>query len=142
VIEGSGFVSPRGLGNHEVWTYQGPGSIGRRNPRGTPLLFESFTNLVEATQTLREWPEPSGLLQELTRLQGGQLSDHVAAVGGAALYRNPTLRKKIRAWMSAVRSNDVPVDDITLARVADIASITTLMSELGGTWHVISELHA
>jgi hypothetical protein len=49
VIEGSGFVSPRGLGNHEVWTYQGPGLIGRRNPRGTPLVFESFTNLVEAT---------------------------------------------------------------------------------------------
>ena len=135
VIEGSGFVSPTRLGRHTVWTYRSPGTNGRPNPRGPAFRFEAFDDLVGHVRGAFE----RGV--EIIPYDRDPLATHVAAVGAAARHRHPALRKKVEQWVKRVRSDEVPVDDETLARVADVASITTLMTQLGGTWHVFGDLH-
>lgn len=136
VIDGSGFVSPTRLGGHAVWTYRSPGTDGHANPGGQAFRFESVADLAGHLLGAVERS------MEIVPFDDDPLARHVEALGDAARYRNPSLRLKVDRWMRSVLSEDVLVDGATLARVADIASITTLMTQLNGSWHVVGDLRA
>jgi len=131
IIQGSGFVSPQRLGAHQVWTYQQPGVAGVPNPSGRPVPFESFADLArqfygltEAGAALVPHDDPD------------LLRAHVARVGEAARYRNPAIRMKSTQWLASVRNRDIPLSSEALQRVADVAAITTLTSQINASWHV------
>jgi hypothetical protein len=137
VIADSGFVGPLALRGHVVWTYQRPGSSGRPNPRGPRIRFERFADLVDAlgTSLARE--------QALVPYEDDPLAAHVARVGAAATDRNPRLRSKRDQWLKSARADpSLELRDDTLERVADIAAITTLMSQFGGAWFVVDDAEA
>lgn len=134
VIEASGFVSPSRLGRHTTWTYKAPGIDGRPNPRGPATPFESFADLSAAVRGT------IGRRMELVPFEKYPLSTHVAALGDAARYRNPRLREMVDGWLRLALRQDVPVDHETLMRVADVASVATLMDQLGGSWYVVGDL--
>jgi hypothetical protein len=137
VIAESGFVSPVRLGGHVVWTYQRPGSAGRPNPRGPSVRFEQFGDIVDALGT------SLSRTRELVPYDDDPLADHVARVGAAATDRNPRLRQRRDQWLKNAHADpglDLPDD--TLERVADVAAITTLMSQFGGAWFVVADAEA
>jgi hypothetical protein len=135
VIEGSGFVSPQRLGSHTVWTYQQPGVHGRGNPRGTAAPFESFSDLAQHFNRLSESGRDVVLYEQI-----GPLGAHVSRVGEAARYRNPSIRRKAELWLKRARAEGLPLSDESLRQVADVASITTLMAQVNGSWHVALDL--
>jgi hypothetical protein len=136
-IAGSGFVSPRRLGSHRVWTYQQPGSDGIPNPRGRPLRFESFSDLAGRFYELRETSQALVPFDDPDLLRA-----HVERMGEAARYRNPAIRRKTDRWLAAARAIDIAVSDETLQQVADIAAFTTLTAQINAAWFVALSLPA
>jgi hypothetical protein len=137
VIERSGFVAPMRIGRHRVWTYESPGNHGLPNPRGRSALFETFQDLYGEVRRMTE-PVPE-TRSDIVPYRTDQLWAHLVALGAAARYRNPTLRAKVHQWLDRAIDEDVPTDTETLRRVGDIASITTLMAQINGTWHLIAD---
>lgn len=136
VIAGSGFVSPQQLGAHWVWTYRQPGTDGLPNPRGTPMRFESFSDLAAHFYELTETS------QALVRFEDPDLlRAHVERMGEAARYRNPTIKQKTVRWLAAARATDIPVSDETLEQIADVAAFTTLTAQIDASWHVALSLN-
>jgi hypothetical protein len=136
VIAESGFVSALHLGRHIVWTYQRPGSVGRPNPRGPSLRFETLGDIADALAT------SMNRTQALVPYEGSPITAHVARVGAAATDRNPKLRSRRDQWLRNAGDAGIDMPDETLERVADIAAITTLMSQLGGAWFVVANVEA
>ena len=64
----------------------------------------------------------------------------VERVGAAARYGNPSIRRKTEQWLRRAREAEIPVEDETLRRLADVASVTTLMAQVQGSWHVALSL--
>jgi hypothetical protein len=124
----SGFVGPTDLARHRVWTYRLPGIDGRANPTGSRRPFDTFEELFS------RWP-PSAP-GELVPYEG--LSDHLLALGTAAMERNPTLRRKIEAWLRALPSRDLGLDSEQIRQVGDLAAIVTVTDQIGASWHLRS----
>jgi hypothetical protein len=134
VIEATGFVSPTRLGGHVIWTYRRPGIDGLANPHGRSLPFESITQLAQSLQSIHE----TGT--QLVVFGERPLAVHLRRLGEAARYRNPAIRKKTEQWLRNALLGGLGLTRDTLEHVADLAAITTLMAQLGGTWHVVSNV--
>jgi hypothetical protein len=132
VIRNSGFVEPRGLGSHSVWTYLGPGIVGRANPDGEPIRFETFEDL------FTDHGEPTISRADLVENDEDRLDAHLALLGAVAREREPSLRIPIERWLRAAAAAEIQLSATTKRRIADIASITTLMHRIGGSWHLVA----
>jgi hypothetical protein len=136
-FRGSGFVSPKKLGAHQVWTHQQPGIDGIPNPRGRPVQFESFGDLA-----LRFYGLTEAGAALVARDDPDPLRSHVERVGEAARYPNPAIRMKTTQWLASARNRDIPLSSEGLQQVADVAAITTLTSQINASWHVALSLNA
>ena len=125
----SGYVSPRALTGHRVWTFDRPGAYGHANPRRARQVFESFGNLFEslaADQALgSEIVLSSSLPAQVTRL------------AEAARRREPGLRMRVDRWIAHLEALDVGLTQHQLSLVAAYTSVVTLLSAIGATWHLV-----
>jgi hypothetical protein len=132
VLVRSGFVSPATIGSHRVWTYVEPGVAGRANPSTGPRPFETVEDIVSSL--LQNQSRPS---REMVLPEDGFMI-HLRQVGEAAREREPRLRRDIEAWTMSVAESNIGVSSEILQRLADLASVTSLVARIGATWHVIS----
>jgi hypothetical protein len=54
------------------------------------------------------------------------------------MERNPTLRRKIEAWLRALPSRDLGLDSEQIRQVGDLAAIVTVTDQIGASWHLRS----
>lgn len=134
VLDRSGFVAPTALGSHRVWTFTEPGTTGRANPSGRSAHFEAIEELLRLGQTDSERLLPQ-------RVDGIEaLSEHLEVVAAAARNRAPRLRTQVDRWMASVRRRDLILSEEGLRRIGNLASITSLTSQIGAWWSIADRL--
>lgn len=134
LLRRSGFVPPSVLNNHRYWTYIAPGRIGRANPDGEPRDFEDLTQLLSQLDGEQRIEAGS---QELVSGDDA-LRTHLGLVGQAARTREPSIRIPVDRWIRAVRETVTSLEADTIEAIRDVASITSLMSAVGGSWWITS----
>lgn len=134
VLSRSGFVAPTTLGSHRVWTYTEPGTHGRANPSGRSAHFEAIEELLRLSHTDLDRPLP----QRVDDVDA--LSEHLRVVAQAARDRAPRLRERVDRWIASVRRRDLLLSDEGLRRIGDLASISSLVAEIGARWSVSDRL--
>lgn len=135
VLSLTGFVRPTHMHSHRVWTYARPGSVGRANPSGRRVLFETLEQLVRLPNSGGHVPMPEPSATPVERL-----SDHLQVVAGAAREREPRLRRDVDEWVKSVRRRDLILSPAGLRRIADLATITSLTAEVGAFWCIADRL--
>ncbi|MFF0341245.1 hypothetical protein [Kribbella sp. NPDC004875] len=133
VIARSGHVSPEAMGKHAVWTYQTAGTVGRGNPNGPEVMFESFGQLLEDFVQTRD-SRPAALVQ----YQG--LSAHLAAVADACRSRAPRVRRAVAEWAGNLNQARPPFESVQ--PLVDYFTIQAVMSWYQMSWWVIDGLPA
>lgn len=137
VIEESGFVSPRVLGNHRVWTYVTAGGVGKGNPSGKQVRGESRQDLQRLlSATLEQALRPSGL----PALPDSATREHIIGLGAAAEARTPSLRARLDRWERALLDAEVGLTDQEVRAVRALAAVTTVVSELGAIWFLLDQV--
>lgn len=132
VLAQTGFVAPRRLHGHRVWTFVAPGQDGRPNPRGRASRFETFADLV------REWAAPAtGVSGSSELVQTDRLNAHLELVARAAREHEPRLRPRVERWARVARQAvpDVPAQVWT--GVVNLATIVTVVGAYGATWYLV-----
>jgi hypothetical protein len=134
VLGRTGFVSPKLLGNHKVWTYREPGVDGYPNPSGRWTRFDSAQNLFQdllsssiAQSTRRE-------TSDLAIYPGFDI--HLTNLAAAVTYRRPWIRTGIQLWERNIRASRLALEDVVLRRILLIATMQTAMMRIGASWHI------
>jgi hypothetical protein len=129
VLSRSGYVRPSDLGSHRVWTYDQPGIDGRANPAGPRRHFETLEQLFVGESLMNE-PRDLVLYDDLP--------GHLRNLGGAALARNPSLRRDVEVWVKTLYSRDLGLTPVQIGQLGDLAAIVTVTDQVGASWHVRS----
>ncbi|MBB5786733.1 hypothetical protein [Jiangella mangrovi] len=133
IIEQSGHVSPEALGGHRVWTYQSAGAVGRGNPTGQRLLFETLGDLL--SHFVAEIPQRAW---EIARYEG--LESHLATLAAVCRDREPRLRAIVDTWARSLWISGIAVDRVQA--LADFASVQTLVARERSVWWLLDRQQA
>ena len=133
IIERSGHVSPEALGGHRVWTYQSAGAVGRGNPTGQRLIFETLGDLL--SHFIAEIPQRTG---EIARYDG--LASHLATMAAECRDREPRLRAIVDTWARSLLISGIPADRAQV--LADYASVQTLVARERAAWWLLDRHQA
>jgi hypothetical protein len=109
------------------------GTIGRGNPAGPEVMFESFGQLLEDLLVLRD----SGATA-LVPYDG--LAAHLAAVAEACRSRSPRVRQAVAEWTANL--GQVPLSLESIQSLVDYVTIQTVMSWNRMSWWLIDGLPA
>lgn len=134
VIEESGFVSPKALINHSVWTYTEPGIAGRANPSGLKAQFESASSLGELLSS----PIRRDLSESIETVNdyGYELARRL---GSLADYRQPTLRKGIQVFAQNLFATELDISDKAKLSIIALSAFTTLLKKFGASWYLVKQ---
>lgn len=126
VVASTGFVSPTRLGRHKVWTYIGPGTVGRGNPDGEEISFDAFEALFTQQQ-----PTGSGELENRNGLR-----EHLAVLAAACRVVAGIQSRAVDLWIADVgQAADAPSE--TLEAVRDYALVQSLVMILRASWWLV-----
>ena len=128
----TGFVRPRDLKHHRVWTYQQPGLKGRPNPTGRPVTFEVIDQLLEFLVT----DAPRASSPARTTEPDQPLRDHIERMAAVCRSREPALRRRITEWHESMQRRELILSSEGLRRIADVATISSLLYEVGSSWMI------
>jgi len=130
VLQSSGFVAPSKLGNHRVWTYDRPGTIGYPNPSGRGQMFETIDALLAGL-------EASTRGRDLVRANG--FDYHIETLAALALQHEPRLARAITQWADSLRATGLGLAAQEIRRLYNLAAIQSLLSRIDATWHIREE---
>ena len=143
-IKNSGFLSPGRMRNHLVWTYQTPGTRGKRNPDGDELDFESVWQvgqLLELRQTTGgEGDHPSTRLGGEVAVSPVPLIRHVFELAALIDEQYPfgrPLRSLTVEWRSRLAMALPDQREDTLDAVAAAAAIMAFSKRARCQWLVL-----
>jgi hypothetical protein len=134
VLLESGFVRPSDIGDHRVWTYIAPGSVGLPNPRGRAARFETFEDVLAS---VRIGPLLDVGQTDLVVREPG-LSEHLSKVGAAAVDRTPKLRRRIDEWVWTLQDRDLGISEMQIQMLANVAAIVTTTDTMNASWHLVA----
>ena len=127
ILESSGVIAPSVLGNHKVWTYERPGSIGYPNPSGRGQDFETLDALFAS---------------QLNRSQGQQLvptnrfDEHLDNLASRALSNEPSLRRSLSIWSESLQAAALGLSGEATRRLTNYVAVQSLILRTGASWHI------
>jgi len=134
VATSSGYVSPGALGRHHVWTYRVPGSVGRPNPSGAAVDFETLDRLRELRGVVADQGNSQAAVEQL----GDPLLAHLAVLGEASRHRRPWLRQLVTAWRASLLRDQPDLSVEQIDGLCNIASTVTLTQSMGASWGIMA----
>ena len=133
VLKSTGFVSPKELGTHHVWTYIQPGIRGRGNPAGRPIAFESIDDL---GRRMREQAGQS----EHRSIVPASFDTPLQRLGTAIAYRNPSMRSPADRWVRQVQTTIKELDSGQIDSLRSYALVQSAMRHIEAHWFLVDNL--
>jgi hypothetical protein len=128
VLQASGFVAPSVLGNHRVWTYDRPGTVGYPNPSGRGRIFESIDEMLSS----RVLTDQSRALVTI-----GGPDEHLANLATIALTQEPTLTRSLGTWRSSLQNAAIGLSDQVTQRVVNYIAVQSILARIGAAWYMM-----
>ncbi|WAB80609.1 hypothetical protein OVN18_08510 [Microcella daejeonensis] len=132
VIVSSGHVAPTTMAGHSAWTYVSAGAAGRPNPTGEEHRFDRLSDLFREPDDY-EKPQPLGARSEVATVDA--IKSHVEVLAGAAMTREPHLRRVVDEWRRELLREGVAPGMVN--SVGQFAAVQSITARLGASWWIL-----